>query len=73
MATGKKLRNKGRQEYSVLTLGNRIFLKRIRWHGSDGGRTIIDTYLDRAERSISVGVRELACRLNGGEIGRAHV
>lgn len=27
---------------------------------------MIDTYLDRAERTISVGVRELACRLNGG-------
>ena len=60
------LRNKGRQEYSVLTLGNRVYLKRIRWHGSDGSRTVIDAYLDRVERTIGVGVRELACRLNGG-------
>jgi hypothetical protein len=27
---------------------------------------VIDAYLDRAERTISVGVREMACRLNGG-------
>ena len=66
VATGKKLRNKGRQEYSVMTLNERVFVKRIRWHGSDGSRTVIDAYLDSAERTISVGVRELACRLNGG-------
>ena len=42
-------------------------VKRIRWHGETvGSCTVIDSYLDRAERTISVGVRELACRLNGG-------
>jgi hypothetical protein len=61
------LRNKGRQEYSVLTINGRVCLKRIRWHEAGvGSRTVIDVYLDRAERTISVGVRELACRLNGG-------
>ena len=42
-------------------------IKRTRWHGETvGSCTVIDTYLDQAERTISVGVRELACRLNGG-------
>ena len=66
MATGKKLRNKGRQDYPVLSINGRVVVKRIRWQGTDGGCTVIDAYLDRVERSISVGVREMACRLNGG-------
>jgi hypothetical protein len=50
-----------------LTVNDRVVLKRIRWHESGvGSCTVIDRYLDEAERSISVGVRELACRLNGG-------
>lgn len=66
-STGKALRNKGRQDYSVLTLNGRVCIKRIRWHGPGvGSCTVIDTYLDQAERTISVGVREMACRLNGG-------
>lgn len=67
MATQTKLRNKGRQEYSIQTLNGRLCVKRIRWHGPiTGSCTVIDQYLDRAERTISVGVREMACRLNGG-------
>ncbi|OWK36776.1 hypothetical protein [Fimbriiglobus ruber] len=51
----------------MLTVNGRVFVRRIRWHGAGvGSWTVIDTYLDRAERTISVGVRELACRLNGG-------
>lgn len=50
-----------------MTLNDRIALRRIRWHGSTvGSCTVMDTYLDEAERTISIGVRELACRLNGG-------
>ena len=65
--TGKRLRNKGRQEYTVLTLNGRLTIKRIRWHSETlGSCTVLDAYLDRAERTISVGVREMACRLNGG-------
>ena len=45
----KRLRNQGRQEYSVLTLNGRICPKRIRWHGpATGSGTVIDGYLDRA-------------------------
>jgi hypothetical protein len=65
--TGKRLRNKGRQEFSVLTINGRVHLKRIRWHGVTAGScTVIDVYLDRAEQTISVGARELACRINIG-------
>jgi hypothetical protein len=65
--TGKNLRHKGRQDHSVLTINDRVALWRIRWHGpSVGSRTVMDGYFDVAERTISVGVRELACRLNGG-------
>src|ERR1700679_3583721 len=64
--TGKKLRHKGRQEYSVLTINGRVCLRRIRWHGTgDGSCTPLDVYLDKAEQSISVGAREIGCRLNG--------
>jgi hypothetical protein len=66
-ATGKKLRHKGRQNYSILTVNGRVDVKRIRWYAAGvGSGTVIDRYLDQAERTISVGVRELACRLNGG-------
>ena len=42
-------------------------MKRVRWHGpAVGSCTVLDGYLDRAERTVSVGVREMACRLNGG-------
>ena len=51
----------------MLTLNGRVRVKRIRWHGpATGSRTVIDGYLDRAEKTISIGVREMACRRNGG-------
>ena len=65
--TGKPLRSKGRQSYTVLTLNGRMTITRTRWHSATTGScTVLDGYLDRAERTISVGVREMACRLNGG-------
>jgi hypothetical protein len=64
--SGKNLRNKGRQEYSVGTINGRVALLRIRWHGEEvGSSTPLDCYLDKAEQTMSVGVREIACRLNG--------
>ena len=51
----------------MLALNGRIRLARIRWHGETvGSCTVLDGYLDRAERTISVGVREMAGRPNGG-------
>src|SRR4051812_1694517 len=64
--TGKNLRHKGRQDHSVNTINGRVCLKRIRWHGQDvGSSTPLDVYLDKAEQTMSVGVREIACRRNG--------
>jgi hypothetical protein len=64
--TDKHLRNKGRQEYSVNTINGRVALRRIRWHGDEvGSSTPLDLYLDKTEQTMSVGAREIACRLNG--------
>jgi hypothetical protein len=49
-----------------LTINGRIYLQRIRWHDPQAGSvTPLDVYLDKAEQTFSVGVREMACRLNG--------
>lgn len=41
-------------------------MRRIRWHGAGvGASTPLDVYLDKAEQTISVAAREMACRLNG--------
>jgi hypothetical protein len=50
----------------VGTVNGRVCLKRIRWHGAGvGSSTPLDVYLDHAEQTMSVGAREIACRLNG--------
>ncbi|MBY0524508.1 MAG: hypothetical protein K2R98_13980 [Gemmataceae bacterium] len=49
-----------------MTVNGRVSLTRIRWHGTNvGSVTPLDVYVDKAEQTISVGVREMACRLNG--------
>lgn len=41
-------------------------LGRRRWHSpGEGTTTPLDLWIDIAERTISLGVREMACRLNG--------
>jgi hypothetical protein len=63
--TGQPKRNKGRQEKSTLTINGRVTLRRIRWHSpEEGSTTPLDAALDAAEATVSLGVRELACRLN---------
>ena len=50
----------------MLTVNGRIRLWRRRWHSAGEGTTApTDALLDLAEATISLGVRELACRLNG--------
>jgi len=50
----------------VLTINGRVHISRRRWHSAgDGTSTPIDEWLDTAESTISLGVREMACRLNG--------
>jgi hypothetical protein len=49
----------------VLTVNGRVRLCRVRWHNAaEGSQTPVDRILDEAERAISEGVREMACRLN---------
>ena len=55
------MQNKGPEECSVLTVNGRIVLTRRRYAG---GSHPLDAGLDVAEASVSVGARELACRLN---------
>ena len=64
--TGKTKRNKGRQDFTVLTINGRVRLWRRRWHSpGEGTSTPLDSWLDTVEGTISLGVREMACRLNG--------
>jgi hypothetical protein len=64
--THRNMKNKGRQDYTILTVNGRVRLWRRRWHSPGQGTiTPLDSWLDVAEASISLGVREMACRLNG--------
>ncbi len=50
----------------MLTINGRVRLWRRRWHSPDEGTsTPLDAWLDAAESTISLGVCEMACRLNG--------
>jgi hypothetical protein len=50
----------------VLTVNGRVRLWRRRWYSpGEGTTTPLDAWVDVAEASISLGVREMACRLNG--------
>jgi hypothetical protein len=63
--TNKPLQNKGLDDHSILTVNGRIVLSRRRYAASGVGSCYpLDPWLDRAEDTISLGVREMACRLN---------
>lgn len=63
--TGKPLQNKGTDEHTVLTVNGRISLSRRRYAAPGAGSSYpLDSWLDRAEDSLSLGLREMACRLN---------
>jgi hypothetical protein len=50
----------------VLTINGRVRIWRRRWYSPDEGTTTpLDAWLDTFEGTISLGVREMACRLNG--------
>jgi hypothetical protein len=50
----------------VLTINGRVRLLRRRWYSAgEGTTTPLDQWLDTLESTISLGVREMACRLNG--------
>jgi len=49
----------------VLTINGRVRIWRRRWHSPEEGTTAPpDRWLDTLEGTISLGVREMACRLN---------
>jgi hypothetical protein len=63
--TGRRLDNKGRDDFTVLTVNGRVTLWRRRWSSpGTGSVTPLDALLDVAEARLTVGVREMACRLN---------
>jgi hypothetical protein len=63
--TGKRLQNKGPEPFTFLTLNGRITLSRRRYFAKNlGSFTPVDTWIDKAEATISLGAREMACRLN---------
>jgi hypothetical protein len=63
--TSKPLPNKGADDHSILTVNGRIVLSRRRYAAAGVGSCYpLDSWLDRAEDSLSLGVREMACRLN---------
>jgi hypothetical protein len=55
----------GPEPFSVLTINGRIILSRRRYCAKGlGSFTPLDAWIDQAEATISLGVREMACRLN---------
>jgi hypothetical protein len=63
--TGTPLQNKGPAERTLLTVNGRISLSRRRYAAPGVGSSYpLDSWLDRTEDSLSLGLRELACRLN---------
>jgi hypothetical protein len=58
----------------MLSVNGRIEFRRIRWYAQDAGSdSPLDRLIDRLESSVSVGVRELCCRLGiaGGSFARS--
>jgi hypothetical protein len=63
--TATPLQNKGPDERTILTINGRISLSRRRYAAAGVGSSYpLDAWLDRAEDSLSLGLRERACRLN---------
>jgi hypothetical protein len=61
---GKRKQSKGRSLRSTLSINGRIEMARKRWCAAGAGSDCpLDRLLDAAEATISVGVRELCCRL----------
>lgn len=61
----KPMRNKGRQSRTVLTVSGRVKLLRRWWHAPDAGSLApADEVVDPQMNTVSVGAREMGCRLN---------
>ncbi len=59
------MRNKGRQSRTVLSVVGRVKVVRRWWHAIGSGSVVpVDALIDPGLSNVSVGVREMACRLN---------
>jgi hypothetical protein len=59
------MRNKGRQSRTVLSVVGRVKVVRRWWHAAGSGSVVpADAVIDPGLSNVSVGVREMACRLN---------
>ena len=64
---GGRPRARGRERRSTLTANGRVELSRRRWRCRSGGALApCDALLDAAEATVSLGTRELCCRVNAG-------
>src|SRR5262249_52727043 len=62
---GKALQNKGPEDRTVNTVNGRVTLTRRRYAAPDVGSCHpLDRWLDQAEDTVSLGLREMACRIN---------
>ena len=71
---GKPKQSKERGLRTVLNINGRIELRRIRWYAEgEGSDSPLDRLIDKLESAVSVGVRELCCRLGiaGGSFARS--
>jgi hypothetical protein len=65
--TGKRPRNKGRTGHQLLTVNDWVRIERTCWHRpGQGSDTPVDAFVDAALATVSLGARELGCRLNQG-------
>jgi len=65
VTTGQRLRNKGKQRTTVLCIVGRVSLRRTWWHSPTAGSDApLDAWIMQDGSSVTVGVREMACRLN---------
>ena len=64
-ATGKPLESKGSDSRSTLSSNGRVSIRRKRWQALGGGGVMpVDALLDAAEATVSLGTRNLCCRIN---------
>lgn len=63
--TGRRKQDKGSHEHDLLTVNGRVRIRRKHYHSDpEGTTTLVDALLDKAEATVSVGVREMCSRLN---------
>lgn len=65
--THRRKQDKGRTPHDLLTVNGRLRIRRKHYYGpQEGSTTPADAWLDAAEATVSVGVREMCSRVNTG-------